>query len=400
MASSGIQTRDRRSRFERRRAEILDVASAHINALGVRGMTLTGVARELDLDTSSVTYYFRRKDDLAFACLERTLLWMREQAERAAARPDAHGVIAEFVRSHVGLCRTGESAMRPRLAILSDMHSMASERRAVLASLYAESAALLQTALRIDDRSRALVATLVLLATVHWLPSWIGLYAEEDLTRVEDRLIDLLTGGLAPDAGWSSDAPAPAEPDGGDAHSRFLLAATMLINRDGYHGASVEKIAAELGVSTGSFYHHLENKDDLVLACFDRSFMLIDEARRIGESGGGTHGKQLAATFASLLRLQIEGDSHLLRSSAYQALPPALRAKMLLRTSQMTHHFAGRISDGIAEASVRAVDPMIAGHFFVSAINAAADLRDWTKSGSTAQSSPLFMRILARGLTW
>ena len=41
--------------------------------------------------------------------------------------------------------------------------------------------------------------------------------------------------------------------------------------------SQVDEIAAELGVSTGSFYHHLDNKDDLVVACFRRSFALAGE---------------------------------------------------------------------------------------------------------------------------
>ncbi|MDN8891457.1 helix-turn-helix domain-containing protein, partial [Staphylococcus aureus] len=58
----------------------------------------------------------------------------------------------------------------------------------------------------------------------------------------------------------------------GAAQQRFLQAATRLINERGYRGASVERIASELNVTKGSFYHHLEAKDDLVLACFRRSF--------------------------------------------------------------------------------------------------------------------------------
>ena len=398
MATRGKQTAERGSRFERRRAEILDVASAQINAFGVRGMTLTGVARALELDTSSVTYYFRRKDDLAFACLERTLLWMRDQAALAVGQSDVRSMVSSFVRAHLEIHRRAGGDRRETLALLSDMHSMPNDKRSALSALYTEAAMALQHGLGLQDRARSLVATLVLLATVHWIPSWAPNYADEDHERVEARLVDILMSGLAVDDRWMLSASAPCEPSGDGAQGRFLLAATMLINRDGYHGASVEKIAAELGVSTGSFYHHLENKDDLVLACFDRSFELIDLSRRLGESAGGSHGIQLAATFSSLLNLQAESDSPLLRSSAYQALPPELRARMLRRTTQMTNHFAGKISDGVVEGSVRAVDPSLAGHFFVSAMNAAADLRDWTDAEQIPRNLPFLIDIMSDGL--
>ena len=398
MTTRGMQTRERSARFERRRVEILNVASGQINALGVGGMTLTGVARALEIDTSSVTYYFRRKDDLAFACLERTLVWMRGRAVHAAEHSDVRDMISSFVRAHLAIHRQACGGPPDRLALLSDMHSMPSDKRSILSSLYAEAATALRAGLDLRDRSRSLAATLVLLATVHWIPSWILNYADEDFGRVEARLVDILMSGLSAQGRWALSSPAPSEPGGEDAQSRFLRAATMLINRDGYHGASVEKIAAELGVSTGSFYHHLDNKDDLVLACFERSFKLIDLARSIGESHGNNRGEQLAGTFSSLLNLQAERESPLLRSSAYQALPPALRSRMLRRTTQMTNHLAGTISDGIAEGSVRAVDPMLAGHFFISAMNAAADLRDWASADQIPENLPLMMSILAKGL--
>ena len=63
----------------------------------------------------------------------------------------------------------------------------------------------------------------------------------------------------------------------------FLLAATRLINELGYRGASVQKIASELNVTKGSFYHHLDAKDDLVIACYKRSFDTIADAQQLAD---------------------------------------------------------------------------------------------------------------------
>src|SRR3546814_3487932 len=69
---------------------------------------------------------------------------------------------------------------------------------------------------------------------------------------------------------------------------QFLRAATRLINELGYRGASVQRIASELNVTKGSFYHHLDAKDDLVIACYKRSFDTIAEAQRLADERGGT----------------------------------------------------------------------------------------------------------------
>lgn len=42
------------------------------------------------------------------------------------------------------------------------------------------------------------------------------------------------------------------------------------MNEHGYLGASVQKISEHLNLTKGAFYHHLENKDDLIAACFQR----------------------------------------------------------------------------------------------------------------------------------
>ena len=44
-----------------------------------------------------------------------------------------------------------------------------------------------------------------------------------------------------------------------------------------------EKISARLNVTKGAFYHYNEDKDDLVKACFDRSFEIMGRMIRAAE---------------------------------------------------------------------------------------------------------------------
>jgi AcrR family transcriptional regulator len=171
-----------------------------------------------------------------------------------------------------------------------------------------------------------------------------------------------------------------------------------LINREGYIGASVEKIAAELGVSTGSFYHHLENKDDLVVACFDRSHALLDAAQARADATGRDEGERLAIMASSLVALQFAAESPLLRTSAYQALPIDLREQMLQRTDRVTRHIAGTVADGVADGSIRAVDPEIAGHAVMAAIDAAASLRRWSGQRPLGDAAAQFSAALRSGI--
>ncbi len=368
-------------RFARRRNEILDLASDLINRHGTRGMTLTAVAKALGLDTSSVTYYFKRKDLLAAACLERTLLWLRDSAAIAAREPDPRARARSFLQQQFDLHRRQRDPAVPRLALLSDMRALDQDARAPLDQLYAAMTQVVRGFFDFgsdpDATWRATISSTVLIQNVHWTPAWLPHYLDDDLDRAAARLFDILDRGLGVGRDWPLDI-APLDPPGdGDAQTRFLHAATNLINREGYIGASVEKIAAELGVSTGSFYHHLENKDDLVLACFDRSHALRAAAQARADAAGRDEGERLAIMASSLIALQFAGESPLLRTSAYQALPIDLRERMLQRTDRVTRHIAGTVADGIADGSLRAVDPEIAGHAVMAAVDAAGILRRW-----------------------
>lgn len=359
-------------------------------------MTLTGVAKALSLDTSSVTYYFKRKEILAAACLEQTLVWLRDCARRAAAEAEPILRVRRFLHEQIELHRRQRDPGVPRLAVLSDMRALDANTRAPLDAIYVEMFQIVRSFF--EPRGRALVSTFVLLANIHWIPAWIDQYLTRDLDRVEARLFDVLCFGIGLGDDWPLDAEPIEREDSDNAQTRFLHAATHLINRQGYAGASVEKIAAELGLSTGSFYHHLENKDDLVIACFDRSVALVDRAQESAAARNGTRAEQLSRMAASLIALQFTGRSPLLRTSAYQVLPMDLRGRMLGRTAQATHHVAGTIADGIAEGSIRAVDPAIAAHAVMATINATADLREWAETLPLDRAVKAFVRTLQRGI--
>lgn len=51
---------------------------------------------------------------------------------------------------------------------------------------------------------------------------------------------------------------------------RLLEAAGRVFARRGFHGASVDEIAAEAGYSTGALYHQFRGKNDLFLAMLDQ----------------------------------------------------------------------------------------------------------------------------------
>src|SRR4051812_1292071 len=108
-------------RFERKREAILDAATEILNVHGVKGLTLGDAAAAVGLSTTSVTYYFKRKDDLAAACMLRGIAALEAMAERAVAEPTPQArlkMLLDLYMERVRQALAGEAPPLPALAAL------------------------------------------------------------------------------------------------------------------------------------------------------------------------------------------------------------------------------------------------------------------------------------------
>jgi AcrR family transcriptional regulator len=256
------------------------------------------------------------------------------------------------------------------------------------------------------SRGRRTARTQMLLEQLFWATAWLPKYDPEDYGRVRERMYDILVGGLAaPGQVWRPAAMPMVQLAPRDRHEMsretFLMAATRLINARGYRGASVDKISAELNVTKGSFYHHNDAKDDLVVACFDRTFDVMTRVQRLAMDLPGNQWTRLTSAAAALTEYQLSESGPLLRTSALAALPEPIRAEMVKQSDRVSDRFASMISDGIAEGSLRAVDPFLAAQMLNATLNASAELGIWVpgvkqKAAPAVYARPLLMGIFQR----
>ncbi len=231
---------------------------------------------------------------------------------------------------------------------------------------------------------------------------WLDRYEPDQYRRVEERLLDVLTHGIAaPGSTWrptmlDMDAPvrATASPDA----RHFLLAATRLINQLGYRGASVQRIASELNVTKGSFYHHLDAKDDLVAACYTPQLRHDHRRAATGRCRRGSHWHRLSSAIATLLDIQFAERGPLLRTSALSSLSGEVRAQMVDRSNRIARRYAGTIMDGVGEGSIRAVDALIAAQALMAIQNAAFDMRKWAGTMERPRAIALYASTILYGM--
>ena len=395
-------------RFERKREAILDAATALHNERGVKGLTLGDAAAAVGLSTTSVTYYFKRKDDLAGACMTRGIAALQTMVEDALAQTTPAARLRRLLVLYFERARIAATGEAPPLPVLADLRAL---NPPALITVFEAFMRLFRRMRQIFDapglewltRGRRTARTHMLLEQLFWAAAWLPDYDPEDYPRIRDRMAEILIGGIAADGAAWAPLPLPLaelQPRTATEMSReaFLLAATKLINVRGYRGASVDKISAALNVTKGSFYHHIEAKDDLVVACFERTFEIMRRVQRLAMDLPGDQWIKLSSAAAALAEFQLSGQGPLLRSSALAALPEPIRARMVRRSNRVSDRFASMISDGIAEGSMRPVDAALAAQMLNATLNAGAELGFWVPGVKQKAAPAVFARPLLMGL--
>jgi AcrR family transcriptional regulator len=395
------------ARYARKKEAILAAATAILNRQGVRGMTLADVAAKVGLITTSITYYYRKKDDLAAACFLRGLERFDAMISQAAAEPDPSARLKTFLDLYLDLNRRVRLGEATPLTSFTEIKALKEPLRTSVSNAFNDLFRRVRGFFESPDfehleKRQRNARTHLLLEQVFWAGTWLRRYDLDDYDRVGDKIFDILAGGLAaPGQAWVPSAlpdPTPRSPDGLEWRETFLVAATRLINQRGYRGASVEDISAALNVTKGSFYHHHEDKDALVVECFQRTFAVTRKSQADARAQQGSSWTQLVSATATLVSYQLSDHGPLLRASSMGALPTEIRHDMAEGYGRGSERFAAMISDGIADGSIRPVDPLIAAHMINSMLNAAASLGAWVPGVERDEAAALFARPLLKGV--
>ncbi|NBJ09596.1 TetR family transcriptional regulator [Microvirga arsenatis] len=393
-------------RYEQKRQAILDAAVRLFNQKGLKGTTLADVAQSVGLITNSVTYYYRKKEELATACLLRSIGVLEELIATALREKTAEERLRAILRLYCERLAQSASGDQPPLMSFSDMRSLTSPHMELVFSTYNQMFRHLRGLFDGGDelvlsRAQRNARTHLLISAMHGVRHWIDHYEPEDYRRVAERIGDILVNGLAaPQSVWRPTVlPQLVWPSAEEVSPEaFLRSATMLINEQGYRGASVEKISARLNVTKGSFYHHNDNKDDLVAACFERTFAVVRQVQRAAEANGTTGWDHLCAATSELIRYQLSDQGPLLRISAFSALPEGLRGETKRTMDRLAQRFGSFVVDGMIDGSIRPLDPSVAAHIVDSIVNAAVELEWWVPGITLETAAELYAKPLFLGV--
>lgn len=150
---------------------------------------------------------------------------------------------------------------------------------------------------------------------------------------------------------------------------RILSVARAEFARHGYDATGVADICAAAGVTKGGFYHHFVSKQALFLALLDAWLRTVDEQLTGAHVAMATVPLQLEAMAHAAQQVFVDALGQVpmfLEFWAQAARDPAAWQATIAPYRRYRSWFEEMVSTGIAEGSVRAVDPAAAAQVIVA----------------------------------
>ena len=149
----------------------------------------------------------------------------------------------------------------------------------------------------------------------------------------------------------------------------ILKSAAAAFRRLGYHGATVEQIAAALHMKKGNLYYYFKNKEEILFAChqysLDRLTALLHE---IQDSGAMADDKlrRLVDVFVHTILDELHGTALFLD---LEALSPAHLKTVIVRRDEFERGVRQILEEGMRDGVFERGDPKLLAFALFGAVN-------------------------------
>lgn len=178
----------------------------------------------------------------------------------------------------------------------------------------------------------------------------------------------------------------------------ILKSAAAAFRRLGYHGATVEQIAAALHMKKGNLYYYFKNKEEILFAChqysLDRLTELLDQILASGDEPDEQLRRVIVAFVHTILD-ELHGSALFMD---LEALTPAHLKAVIVRRDRFDHGLRAILNRGIEEKVFGANDAKLMSFAILGAVNW---IPRWYKPDGPASSHEIadrFADFLIAGL--
>ena len=179
---------------------------------------------------------------------------------------------------------------------------------------------------------------------------------------------------------------------------QILKSAAVAFRRLGYHGATVEQIAASLDMQKGNLYYYFRNKEEILFACHQYSLdELLGILQRVEASAASPEAKlrELIVSFVHGILDELHGTALFL---TLEALSPEHLAEVIERRDHFDRGIRRVITAGVDSGQFGPVDVKLLSFAILGAVNW---IPRWYKPNGPSSSQAIadqFADYLLRGL--
>lgn len=172
----------------------------------------------------------------------------------------------------------------------------------------------------------------------------------------------------------------------------LLLAAVRMFNERGFHATSLDDVAASLGVSKPTIYHHLGNKDQVLLECVSIGLGQLREAAAVVAARPGRGIDRLRDFLIRYARINMDDFGRCVIRTGDEALSPDSAARFRSLKREIDDALRDLIAAGIADGSVVGDDPKLLAFTLAGALNWPAR---WFVPGGALDATEVAERMVA-----
>jgi AcrR family transcriptional regulator len=149
----------------------------------------------------------------------------------------------------------------------------------------------------------------------------------------------------------------------------IMKSAAAAFRRLGYHGATVEQIAAALHMKKGNLYYYFKNKEEILFAChqysLDRLTQLLHDIQQSG-LGADEQLRRLVDAFVHTIIDELHGTALFLE---LEALSPAHLKTVIVRRDEFEHGVRQLLEQGMRDGVFGRGDPKLLAFAMFGAVN-------------------------------
>jgi len=169
-------------------------------------------------------------------------------------------------------------------------------------------------------------------------------------------------------------------------------------SRRGFHNTSLDDVAKSLNVAKGTLYNYVRDKQEILYECHVLSLDTGDRALEIALANGKTGAEKLYLMMTGYVTMLLDELGACVVLTQIDALRPQDRRAVVSRRDAFETEFIRIINEGIADGTLRPMDPKLAVFTFMGVINW---MTLWYKPGGRLTPKEIaqeMAQILMRGM--